>query len=158
MAAVAIGMHYGVPPAAIKKAIESYQPGNQRSQVITKGSMQIILDAYNANPSSMQEAIGNLKTAFQGQKYIALGEMLELGDYAIIEHEKIGELLQNLHAEQVLLVGSNFEKVATKYNYQYFSDSAHASAWLKDHLPTAGTLLVKGSRGSKMEKILDAFT
>ena len=157
LSAVSIGVYFGLSAEEIKKGIENYVPGNQRSQVIVKDKLHIIIDAYNANPSSMTEALTNLKNSFTGEKIIALGEMLELGEYATDEHDKIAELVNTINAKEVILVGANFQMQAAKYNYHYFSDSSAAAIWLKDHLPITGTLLIKGSRGSKMEKLLDSF-
>ncbi len=157
MVAVAIGSYFGVSEEMIKEAIQNYIPGNQRSQLIKKGELEIIIDAYNANPSSMEAALLNLKNAFSGTKFIALGEMLELGETSLMEHEKITEIISSINPSIVILVGKFFQESAKKYNYLHFNSSDQASEWLKQNIPSKGTLLIKGSRGSKMEKLLEAF-
>ncbi len=157
MAAVAVGAHFGVSKELIKEAIENYSPGNLRSQIIKKNNIEIILDAYNANPSSMEAALMNLKNSFIGDKYIALGEMLELGETSSSEHARIASLIDSIHPTNVILVGNLFKESAIKYNYNYFESSLEASKWLQQNLPQHGVLLIKGSRGSKMEKLIDAI-
>lgn len=157
LAAVAVGSHFGVEPEGIREAIESYRPDNQRSQVITKGELKIILDAYNANPSSMKAALQNFDRHFTGKKIAALGEMLELGEDAAIEHERITELAVAVAGNAVLLVGSLFEQAARKHGCRHFRDSTACMEWLQYNTPTEGNLLIKGSRGARMEKLLGAF-
>jgi len=157
MAAVAIGSHFGIPEELIKDAIENYIPTNQRSQIINKNNLTIILDAYNANPSSMEAALLNLQNSFEGNKFIALGEMLELGETSGIEHEKIASLINSLQPSNVILVGKQFEIAAAKYNFNFFNSSTDASTWLKQNLPQNMVILIKGSRGSKMENLLEAL-
>jgi UDP-N-acetylmuramoyl-tripeptide--D-alanyl-D-alanine ligase len=157
MAAITIGSHFGVPTNKIKIAIETYMPTNQRSQIIDRGDLKIVMDAYNANPSSMEAAILNFQNNFTGDKYIALGEMLELGEAAPVEHMKIGELVQELKCKEVVLVGKLFSAAAMKYDYQHFDDSLKAALYIADKNLKKGTILIKGSRGSKMENILAAI-
>lgn len=157
LAAVAIGNHFGISKEEIKSAIENYQPSNQRSQIIRKEKCTIVLDAYNANPSSMQVALENFKKSFEGYKIIALGEMLELGNESESEHHKIGEVIKSLNADKIILVGNNFKEVASQLNANHFPDSEEATEWLKTNLPEQYTILIKGSRGSKMERLMDAI-
>lgn len=157
MSAVAIGAHFGVDPYDIKEAIEQYTPDNQRSQIIKKEGYTIVQDAYNANPSSMQVAIDNFKKHFFGNKIVALGEMLELGTSADEEHLRIAETAATIPDAQLLLVGKLFEGPAKKYNCLHFESSTHCMEWLKEHKPASGSVLIKGSRGSKMEKLMEAF-
>lgn len=157
LVAVAVGNHFGVSVNDIKEAIENYQPSNQRSQIIRKEDATIVLDAYNANPSSMQVALENFNKSFEGYKIIALGEMLELGIESEQEHLRIGQLIKEINPQQIILVGSNFKNVAASLNANYFENSVQATEWLKTNLPKSFTLLIKGSRGSKMEKLLEAI-
>ena len=157
LVAVAVGNHFGVKESDIKDAIENYQPSNQRSQIIRKENSTIILDAYNANPSSMQVALDNFNKSFEGYKIIALGEMLELGVESESEHQRIGNLIQEVNPQKIILVGKNFKSIATTLNANFFETSDEASEWLKNHLPTNFTILIKGSRGSRMEKLLEAI-
>ena len=157
LVAVAVGNHFGVSVNDIKDAIENYQPSNQRSQIIRKEDATIVLDAYNANPSSMQVALENFNKSFEGYKIIALGEMLELGIESEQEHQRLGQLIKEINPQQIILVGSNFKNVATSLNANYFDNSVQATEWLKSNLPKSFTILIKGSRGSKMEKLLEAI-
>jgi UDP-N-acetylmuramoyl-tripeptide--D-alanyl-D-alanine ligase len=157
MSAVAIGAHFGVDPHDIKDAIENYIPDNQRSQIIKKDQLTIVQDAYNANPSSMQAALENFKKHFSGTKIIALGEMLELGAEAIEEHQKIAEAAASCSDAKILFVGRLFEAPAKKLNSLHFASSELCMKWLKENKPTSGSILIKGSRGSKMEKLMEAF-
>jgi UDP-N-acetylmuramoyl-tripeptide--D-alanyl-D-alanine ligase len=157
LVAVAVGNHFGVSESDIIHAIENYQPSNQRSQIIRKDNKVIVLDAYNANPSSMQVAIENFKNAFDGYKIIALGEMLELGDESEQEHQRIGQLVMESNPNQILLVGKNFSKIASSINALHFENSTEATNWLLQNAPKEFTILIKGSRGSKMEKLIEAI-
>ena len=157
LVAVAVGNHFGVSESDIIHAIENYQPSNQRSQIIRKDNKVIVLDAYNANPSSMQVAIENFKNAFDGYKIIALGEMLELGDESEQEHQRIGQLVMESNPNQILLVGKNFSKIASSINALHFENSTEATNWLAQNAPKEFTILIKGSRGSKMEKLLESI-
>jgi len=154
MAAIAIGSHFGVPTDKIKAGIEGYIPTNQRSQIIDIGELKIVMDAYNANPSSMEVAIANFKSNFLGDKFIALGEMLELGEVSRMEHLKIGELIQDVKCKEVVLVGKLFAEAASKFGYRHFDDSMQAATYFSNKKINQGVLLIKGSRGSKMENIL----
>jgi UDP-N-acetylmuramoyl-tripeptide--D-alanyl-D-alanine ligase len=154
MAAIAIGSHFGVPADKIKVGIEGYIPTNQRSQIIDIGELKVVMDAYNANPSSMEVAIANFKNNFSGDKYIALGEMLELGEVSPMEHLKIGELIQDVKCKEVVLVGKLFAEAANRFGYRHFDDSEQASIYFSSKKLDKAVLLIKGSRGSKMENIL----
>ncbi|MFN8154082.1 MAG: UDP-N-acetylmuramoyl-tripeptide--D-alanyl-D-alanine ligase [Bacteroidia bacterium] len=158
LSAVAVGRQFGVEAQDIKEAIEQYVPGNQRSQVIKKGNLTIVQDTYNANPSSMQAALLNFEKHFSGNKIIALGEMLELGETAPEEHQRIAETAVRIGGENVLLVGSLFKDIAQRLGSRHFSDSTTCKEWLKANKPTTGHLLIKGSRGSKMEVLMEAFS
>jgi UDP-N-acetylmuramoyl-tripeptide--D-alanyl-D-alanine ligase len=105
----------------------------------------------------MQVAIENFKNAFDGYKIIALGEMLELGDESEQEHQRIGQLVMESNPNQILLVGKNFSKIASSINALHFENSTEASNWLLQNAPKEFTILIKGSRGSKMEKLLEAI-
>ena len=157
MSAVAVGRQFGVEAGDIKDAIEQYVPGNQRSQVIKKGALTIVQDTYNANPSSMQAALMNFEKHFNGQRMIALGEMLELGETAPEEHRRIAEAAIRIAGEQTILVGTQFKEIAEQLGSRYFTDSSACMEWLRSNLPSSGNLLIKGSRGSKMEVLMKAF-
>ena len=139
----------------IHNSIESYQPSNSRSQLVQKGSNQVILDAYNANPTSMKAAIENFSRQHHNRKIIYIGGMMELGDESIAEHAAIVELLQKYTWEEVVLVGGDFANVA--HPYRFFGNAVEAASWLKEHPIQQALVLIKGSRSMQMEKVLEAF-
>ena len=153
LAAVAVGLYFKVPAEKIRTAIENYSPTNSRSQMIRAGSNEIILDAYNANPSSMQAAIANFAALPSDKKILFLGAMAELGEESIDEHQKLINLIQSYSWQQVILVGDEFKKVS--HAYMHFNNSKEAAEWVKLNLPENAFLLIKGSRSTKMEKVLD---
>ncbi|MBO9619284.1 MAG: UDP-N-acetylmuramoyl-tripeptide--D-alanyl-D-alanine ligase [Niabella sp.] len=155
LAATAIGLHFNIPMEQIKAALESYAPSNSRSQLLEKGTNKIILDAYNANPSSMRLAIENLANMTGDKKMLLLGAMAEMGSETATEHESIIQLIRNYHWDSVVLVGKPFEPYACEF--QYFEDSAEAAAWITNHQPENTLLLIKGSRSTQMERILEVL-
>jgi len=110
LCAIAVGKHFEVPVEKIVKSIEGYTPSNSRSQMLIKGTNHIILDSYNANPTSMRLAIENIAGIRSGSKILMLGGMLELGEKSLEEHQIIVELIKKYNWEKVLLVGGDFEK------------------------------------------------
>lgn len=155
MVAVAIGLHFGIAIDQIKAAIAAYNPDNSRSQWMQQGSNQIILDAYNANPTSMRAAILNFANARMERKHLWLGAMKEMGTAEQKEHEDLVTLIKQYQWQEVILVGKEFE--AVKSDYLYFADSRLAAAYIAKHKPENASILIKGSRGSKMEVLLDAL-
>lgn len=155
MAAVAIGLHFGVQLHLIKEAIEQYYPDNSRSQWIQKDTNRIILDAYNANPSSMQAAILNFAAANLPHKMLWIGGMKEMGTAEAEEHDAIIELIGRYEWESVILVGKEF--INNKSNYKWFENSANAATFIKENMPRHSSILIKGSRGSKMEIMADVL-
>ncbi len=153
LAAVTIGKYFNVADEKIKQALENYMPSNSRSQLIEKDSNKIILDAYNANPTSMKAAIENFSKMEGAKKILMLGAMMELGEESIAEHESIIQLIGNYHWQNVVLVGGDYSKI--KHPYIYFADSLQAKEWLaQQHLQNT-QILVKGSRSMKMERVLE---
>jgi UDP-N-acetylmuramoyl-tripeptide--D-alanyl-D-alanine ligase len=155
LVAVTVGAYFKVPDEKIKQAIEAYQPTNSRSQLLEKKGNQFILDAYNANPSSMRLAIENFAKQQHPRKIVCIGGMMELGEDSIMEHEQILQLLQQYNWDQVILVGNDFSKV--KHPYSYFDTADQAADALKQQQPSGAMILVKGSRSMKMENIMNAF-
>ena len=153
LCAVAVGKYFEVPIAKIKTAIESYVPGNSRSQMMVKGTNHIILDAYNANPSSMKVAIENIAKINAGKKILMLGGMMELGSESLTEHAQVIALINKYKWEKVVLVGGDFEKVTHHYNY--FSSSDAAAQWAERQKFDNAYFLIKGSRSVQMEKIVN---
>lgn len=155
MAAVAIGLHFEIDIDTIKAAIESYTPDNSRSQWTKIGSNNLILDAYNANPTSMRAAIINFAAANLPNKILWMGGMKEMGDDEKAEHEELLQLIDTYHWEEVILVGKEFNDLSK--NYKHFETSAQAKEYISANTPTNASILVKGSRGSKMEVMVDAL-
>jgi UDP-N-acetylmuramoyl-tripeptide--D-alanyl-D-alanine ligase len=156
MAAICLGTYFKVPPGKIKRAITSYLPSNSRSQAMKTARNSIILDAYNANPTSMQVAIENFRQVKALHKIVILGDMLELGDQSLVEHLAIVNLVDESAFDNVILVGPDFKKVAEE-RFICFTTSDEARDWLLKQQLQNYTILVKGSRGIKMEKVLEAL-
>ena len=153
--AVAVGAYFKVPPDKIMQAIEQYAPTNSRSQLLKKGTNTIILDAYNANPTSMKAAIENFARMQNDNKYVCIGGMMELGEDSQMEHQAMVDLLEQFTWKDVLLTGGDFSKV--RHHYHYFDDAMQAKEWLRSKSLQDATLLIKGSRSMKMETLLQAF-
>ena len=153
LAAVAVGKYFKIQDDKIKTAIENYSPSNSRSQLIKKGNTTIILDAYNANPSSMKLAIENFATMNAGNKVLLLGAMAELGKQSLQEHQSIIDLILQYNWKNVVLVGGDFMKI--DHPFLKFQNSEQARQWYKQQDFNDSSLLVKGSRSVQMEKILE---
>jgi len=155
-AAIAIGTYFNVGDAAIKNAIENYLPDNNRSQVFIKNGNKIILDAYNANPSSMAAAITNFISLTAASKFAILGDMFELGDESLSEHKNIISLLEDETTITTFFVGNHFYKnKITKTNLHFFEDFTAFELYLIENLPENSLLLIKGSRGMALERVLN---
>ena len=152
LAAVTIGQYFKVPTEKIKSAIENYAPTNSRSQLLTWKNNEVILDAYNANPSSMKLAIDNFAKLNRENKIVCVGGMRELGTDTLIEHQTLIDQLKQTPWKQVLLVGTEFKPCL--HNYLYFDTVQAAKAWLQAQQYTGYTLLIKGSRGIQMEQLI----
>lgn len=152
LVAVAVGKHFKIPDAKIKKAIENYTPSNSRSQLMQKGTNTFILDAYNANPSSMKLAIENFAKLHAANKVLMLGAMAELGEESLEEHRSIIQLIQQYQWQKVVLVGGDFLK--TTHPFLQFSNSAEARQWFIQQGFEHSSILIKGSRSSQMEKVV----
>ena len=155
LCAVAVGKYFNIPEQKIQEALAQYTPSNSRSQLIQKGSNKIILDAYNANPTSMKLAIENFANIQANNKILLLGGMMELGEESLKEHQSILQLIDQHSWKAVILVGGDFKKL--NHPYLYFNNAFDAGDWLKEEQVENGYLLIKGSRSMHMEKILDAF-
>jgi len=152
MTAIAVGKYFKVPPEKIQKAIENYTPSNNRSQLKKVGSNTFLLDAYNANPSSMEKALESFATYEAKRKIAILGDMLELGNYSITAHRDILFTVNNLKIE-VITVGKEFLKVANN-NTQTFINVEALKQWFDKQDFQDTFFLLKGSRGMKLEQLL----
>jgi UDP-N-acetylmuramoyl-tripeptide--D-alanyl-D-alanine ligase len=157
MAAACIGHFFNIDPAVIAEAISDYTPNNNRSQLIIKRGLKIVMDAYNANPTSMNAAIDSFTTESGTCKSLILGDMLELGSYTDAEHLKILTKINNLPLTDVFLIGPVFSKAAQNFSYKTFMTVEKFCAWLKDNPLNNCNILIKGSRGIHLEKILDVI-
>ena len=158
LAAARIGQHFNVDPLDIQKAIENYQPANNRSQLIIKGTNKIFMDAYNANPTSMHASLTNFAAIGAPSKTAILGDMLELGEQSGEEHQKIVDLVDSLNLDNVFLVGKEFEKTSAGTKTKKFGNTELLSGYLNQNkLLQNSLILIKGSRGIQLEKILDAI-
>jgi UDP-N-acetylmuramoyl-tripeptide--D-alanyl-D-alanine ligase len=158
IAACAVGNYFEIDEKEIDDAIASYVPDNNRSQLIKSGTNTLVLDAYNANPSSMIAAIDNLARMKNEKKIIILGDMFELGEESTYQHQQIINLIaEKIPAATLLLVGELFSKTKYKYNSIKFSDSKSAASWIGINFPSNSLILIKGSRGVKMERCADVL-
>jgi UDP-N-acetylmuramoyl-tripeptide--D-alanyl-D-alanine ligase len=154
-AAIATGLFLGVEISEIIDAVEKYQPVNNRSQIMTTKNNTIICDSYNANPASMALALESFSSINAARKIVILGDMLELGDKSEEEHLKVLDLLKNVKTEKILIVGSVFQKVSSKYGFKTFENVNKLIDFLKSEPVKGYTILVKGSRVIRLEKIYD---
>ena len=155
MAAACIGNYFGVDPIKIQKALKEYHPNNNRSQLINKGGLKIIMDAYNANPTSMQASIKSFISGFTGNNFMILGDMLELGTSSRKEHIKILNQIQKYQITNIFLIGPIFTDIAKSYNFKTFLNVGQFRIYLSENKIKKGNILIKGSRGIQLEKILD---
>ena len=156
MAAITVGQYFGVSLKDAIDAIAAYEPSMNRSQLLRTESNTVIEDAYNANPSSMKVALDNLEN-MAGDKVALLGEMRELGADSLSEHKAVVERLSGMGLEQVCLVGDEFRKAAEGSPFKCFPTSDALAQWLEDNPVKGCTVLVKGSRGTRMEKVISTL-
>ena len=151
-AAVSLGLHFDIDFEEIKSAIENYKPTNMRSQVVEKNGKTLVLDTYNANPSSMALSLNNF-SQFAGSKIVIIGDMLELGEESITEHQKIWELAQSLNLDEIITVGSIFKQVNP--SEKSFKNTDELIEYLKRNPIKNKNILLKGSRGIALEKVIE---
>ncbi|HNO71070.1 MAG TPA: UDP-N-acetylmuramoyl-tripeptide--D-alanyl-D-alanine ligase, partial [Bacteroidia bacterium] len=158
--AICIGKYFGIGIADIKNAIEEYVPSNNRSQIVKTKSNEIVLDAYNANPSSMMVAIQNFYQMKGDDKWLILGDMLELGQYEVEEHKSIIKLIESKKFKHVILVGNRFDKAVLELgsNFPVFKTSDELLNVISHQYRIKDALiLIKGSRGMKLERVVDSL-
>jgi UDP-N-acetylmuramoyl-tripeptide--D-alanyl-D-alanine ligase len=154
LAACAVGQYFGLDPFMLKRAIASYQPDNNRSQLKDTGNNKIFLDAYNANPSSMMAAIHEFLALPGERKMMFLGEMRELGGTAEAEHEHIVRYLRDVGVSDVILLGQLFKSPACTYGFRNFETTDQLLSWLSSEALRGYFILIKGSRSNQLEKTL----
>ena len=153
--AIAIGKYFKVPPAKIVRAIATYLPSNNRSQWLQQGTNSVLLDAYNANPTSMSHALQAFAGSPGERRVAILGEMLELGAESAAEHRKVLEYARSLpEIDQVLTVGAGFAEASRALAIPHFPDLLELQRWLEDHPVEGASVLLKASRGVGLERIL----
>lgn len=152
LAALAVGLYLGIPAADALRAIAAYVPSNNRSQRINTGRNVVIMDAYNANPSSMAVAIEAFASAVAERKVAIVGQMLELGESAALEHQRVVEQLREANFDVVMLVGDGFAHADAPY--PCYATVAECAAELERHPIAGATVLLKGSRGVGLERLL----
>lgn len=153
--AIRVGELFGIPLSKIKNSIEAYIPNNNRSEITKLNGVTVLLDAYNANPTSMQASIAGFKKLNFGSKGFILGDMLELGEYAMDEHKAIVESFSNEELSNVIFIGKYFSQVLDDGNYQVFQDLASAQKSIETLLNKVDAVLLKGSRGLQLERIVN---
>ena len=154
-AAIATGLFLGVEIKDIIDAVEKYQPADNRSQIKATKNNTLICDSYNANPTSMFVALESFSAIEADSKVVILGDMLELGDKSEEEHSKVLNALQSHFAETVLLVGPVFQKLSSKSGFKSFDHVDKLIEFLKNESLSGKTILIKGSRGIRLEKIYE---
>ncbi|WP_075602345.1 UDP-N-acetylmuramoyl-tripeptide--D-alanyl-D-alanine ligase [Saccharicrinis aurantiacus] len=155
LAAISIGMYFNIDVSDIKAAIELYVPSNNRSQLIKTATNQILLDAYNANPSSMALALANFIKLDHQNKVLVIGEMKELGESSIEEHQNIIDTIIKEDFSQVFLLGTSFSQVScSDGSFAVFSTTLDLINYLKDHPIKDSFVFIKGSRSNKLEDVV----
>ncbi len=155
LGAYAIGATFNVPATSIQQALQNYTPSNSRSQLMLIGKNTFILDAYNANPTSMKAAIENFAKRDFSNKIVMLGGMWELGIDSIAEHQQIIEQLKTTNWNAVVLVGGDFKNC--NHPYIYFEKNVDAQHWLQQQQFQNAAFLIKGSRATAMEKVIEGI-
>lgn len=148
LAAAAVGLHFGLSPEQINTALEAYEPGNNRSEYRQTGHNALIIDAYNANPTSMKAALDNFATVSHPHKMAILGAMGELGEASRAEHEKLIPLIEAAGCEEVWLVGKEFDGIAPQY--RHFADIEAVKEFIDDLAPAYRLILIKGSNAIRL--------
>ena len=155
VAAIAVGAQFGVSMDEAIKAVEAYVPSNNRSQMTRTEKNVLIVDAYNANPSSMEVALKNLDSVVADRKVVMLGDMLELGEDSQKLHKEVVDRLMSMNLSLICLVGKEFAAACTGVDGLCCFETSDALAqWLTENPVDGATVLIKGSRGTRMEKVM----
>ncbi len=154
LSAIAVGKHFQVPYEEIKDALEAYEPQNNRSQIVKTEHNTLVLDAYNANPASMEQAIISFAEIQNGNKFLILGDMYELGDQGENEHRNIFKLLKKYNFQNIILVGPVFLSIVQESNYLGFLQVEDVINWIKENPVNSFIILIKGSRLNRLEALI----
>ena len=154
LAAATVGQHFGIAPTEIASAIEGYQPDNNRSQMIETEHNRLLMDAYNANPTSTKAALENFEQLNAQKKGVILGDMLELGSVSQEEHQKIVDFLSTLKTDAVFLVGSHYSGCRLPGTFLHFLHADELAIYLSETKLSGFLMLIKGSRGMRLETII----
>jgi len=157
LAAIAVGAYFEVPAALISDAIAAYSPTNNRSQLLETPNNSLILDAYNANPTSMEAALLNFKTLPVANKVVIIGKMMELGDTAALEHQKLVQFIRDCKFYKVFLIGEPYQKIAVESSTILFENVDEAIAYFEKSPLSGCTILIKGSRANQLERLQPLF-
>ena len=155
LAAACIGTFFNVPATDISAALEEYTPSNNRSQLTITQDNKLVVDAYNANPTSMRAALDNFRLIKAEHKMCILGQMGELGDVSEEEHQKVIDLLGDCGFEKVWLVGENFAKTAHPAHYRLFANVEEVKAAIATEKPQGYLILIKGSNSNKLVQTVE---
>lgn len=153
LAAVTVGRYFGVPDDDISEALQAYSPENNRSQLLCTGRNRLIVDAYNANPTSMMAALDNFRQMDAEHKMVILGDMKELGEAGTEEHRNVAEYLSRCDFDCVVLVGPEFSALHTSYTCM--PDTPTLIRWLQEERPQGYTILIKGSNSMKLAALTE---
>ena len=151
MAAIAVGLNFGVEPADINKALAAYKPSNNRSQLTVTEKNHLVVDAYNANPSSMRAALDNFRLMDVKPKMAILGEMRELGNSSRKEHQKLVAQLAESNLDEVWLVGDEFTDLPA--SFRHFHDVEEVKAAISEQQPEGRYILIKGSNSTRLYQL-----
>lgn len=162
LAAIAVGEFAGVSLDKAVNAVENYSPSNNRSQLVKGRFNTLIVDAYNANPTSMRAALDNFSKTVSNKRAVVIGDMLELGEYSLNEHKAILKIIKEINPDKLFFVGKEFNLAAQGDEYYqrsdlFFKDSDMLREFLSENVQKGYTFLIKGSRGTKLEKVIDTL-
>ena len=155
LAAITVGLYFSIDPSKICHALENYKPSNNRSQLTTTPHNHLVVDAYNANPTSMEAALRNFRMMEVSPKMAILGEMRELGESSVSEHAKLISMLDESHFDQVWLVGEEFASIECRY--RKFHDVTEVKEALKACRPEGYYILIKGSNGNRLFELPESL-
>ncbi len=154
LGACTLASYFGIDPVTIQAGIESYVPENMRSQILDIKGATVLLDAYNANPSSMKEALDAFQEMPYSEKWVLLGEMAELGNYAEKEHDELVNEVKSKAFKEKIFIGRYYQKFENDRDVKVFSNCEECHSWLKEHWPNHAALLIKGSRSAALERLI----